>query len=274
MKNFIITGFDNKPMLCDLYLPLNKSATVVIFSHGFKGFKDWGAFNEIANYFQQAGYAFLKFNYSHNGTTVKDPLNFSDLEAFGNNNFTKELYDLDQVINWVEQNLTNKVKIKDIVLLGHSRGGGLSVLKGSRDDRIDKVISWASVCDFENRIPKNKIDIWKKRGVVYAYNGRTKQQMPMYFQFREDYYANKKNLSIPMAAKKLLKPSLIIHGDQDSTVNVKEGIQLHQWIKNSKLYIVKGADHVFNIKHPFLSVNSFSKELTVALEKTVEFLNE
>ena len=98
--------------------------------------------------------------------------------------------------------------------------------------------------------------------------------MPLYFQFREDYYANKKNLSIPMAAKKLLKPSLIIHGDQDSTVNVKEGIQLHQWIKNSKLYIVKGADHVFNIKHPFLSVNSFSKELTVALEKTLEFLNE
>ena len=71
------------------------------------------------------------------------------------------------------------------------------------------------------------------------------------------------------------KPStLLIHGDQDATVNINEGIQLHQWIKNSKLYIVKGADHVFNVKHPFIYVNSFSKELTFALEKTVEFLNE
>ena len=76
MKNFIILGFDNRPMLCDLYLPVNKDATVVIFSHGFKGFKDWGAFNEIAFYFQQEGIAFLKFNYSHNGTTVEDPLKF------------------------------------------------------------------------------------------------------------------------------------------------------------------------------------------------------
>jgi len=274
MKNFTIPGYDDKPMLCDLFLPENKDATVVIFSHGFKGFKDWGAFNEIASYFQHAGCVFIKFNYSHNGTTVDDPLNFSDLEAFGNNNFSKEMHDLDQVINWVEQDLSKKINIKSLVLLGHSRGGGLSILKGASDDRIDKIISWGSVCDFENRLPKEKIDIWKERGVVYAYNARTKQQMPMYYQFREDYYANKSKLSIPRAAKKLLKPTLIVHGNQDPTVNIKEGIQLHQWIKSSKLYVVKGADHVFNVKHPFMPTDSFSKELNFVLEKTLKFLNE
>ena len=274
MKNFIIPGFDNRPILCDLFLPKNKDATVVIFSHGFKGFKDWGAFNEIASYFQQEGYAFLKFNYSHNGTTVEDPLNFSDLEAFGNNNFSKELYDLNQVINWIEQDLSKKVNIKHLVLLGHSRGGGLSLLKGTSDNRIDKIITWSSVCDFENRLPKEKIDIWKERGVVYAYNGRTNQQMPIYFQFREDYYTNKNKLSIPKAVQKLLKPTLIVHGDLDPTVNIQEGIQLNQWIKSSKLCIVEGADHVFNVKHPFTSIDTFSQELTFVLEKTLEFLNE
>ena len=274
MKNFIIPGYDDKPMLCDLFLPANKDAAVVIFSHGFKGFKDWGAFNEIASYFQQAGYVFLKFNYSHNGTTVDDPINFSDLEAFGNNNFSKEMYDLDQVINWVEQYLSKKINIKYLALLGHSRGGGLSVLKGASDDRIDKIISWASVCNFENRLPKEKIDVWKERGVVYSYNSRTKQQMPMYFQFREDYYANKKKLSIPVAAQKLLKPTLIVHGSLDPTVNIQEAFQLHQWIKSSKLCVVEGADHVFNVKHPFMSTDSFSKELTSVLEKTLEFMKE
>lgn len=274
MKNFIIPGFDNRPILCDLYLPSNKDSTVVIFSHGFKGFKDWGAFNKIAIYFQQAGHTFLKFNFSHNGTTIEDPLNFLDLEAFGNNNFSKELFDLNQVINWVEQDLPKKINIKNIVLLGHSRGGGLSILKGSSDDRIDKIISWASVCDFENRLPKEKIDVWKKRGVVYVYNGRTKQQMPIYFQFREDFYSNKKNLSIPTAAQNLLKPTLIVHGNLDSTVNIQEGIQLHQWIKNANLFVVEGADHVFNVKHPFMPDDSFSKELILVLEKTLEFLKE
>ena len=274
MKNFIIQGFDNRSMLCDLYLPPNKDVTLVIFSHGFKGFKDWGAFNEISSYFQQEGIAFLKFNYSHNGTTIKDSLNFSDLDSFGNNNFSKEMYDLNQVVNWVEENLSKKVNIKHLVLFGHSRGGGISLLKGTIDDRIDKIISWASVCDFENRLPKDKIDIWKKRGVVYTYNGRTKQQMPMYYQFLEDYYANKKELSIAVAAQKLLKPTLIIHGDFDQTVNIQEGIKLHQWIKTSKLCVVEGADHVFNVKHPFNSEDSFSEELIIALEKTLEFLKE
>ena len=274
MKNFIIQGFDNRSMLCDLYLPPNKDVTLVIFSHGFKGFKDWGAFNEIASYFQQEGIAFLKFNYSHNGTTIKDSLNFSDLDSFGNNNFSKEMYDLNQVVNWVEENLSKKVNIKHLVLFGHSRGGGISLLKGTIDDRIDKIISWASVCDFENRLPKDKIDIWKKRGVVYTYNGRTKQQMPMYYQFLEDYYANKKELSIAVAAQKLLKPTLIIHGDFDQTVNIQEGIKLHQWIKTSKLCVIEGADHVFNVKHPFNSEDSFSEELIIALEKTLEFLKE
>ncbi|WP_435524823.1 hypothetical protein [Chryseobacterium indoltheticum] len=36
----------------------------------------------------------VKFNFSHNGTTVEDPENFADLEAFGNNNYSKELSDL------------------------------------------------------------------------------------------------------------------------------------------------------------------------------------
>ena len=34
--------------------------------------------------------------------TVQQPIDFPDLEAFGHNNYTKELDDLDQVLNWVE----------------------------------------------------------------------------------------------------------------------------------------------------------------------------
>ena len=37
---------------------------------------------------------FVKFNFSHNGTTLESPSDFKDLESFGNNNFSKELYDL------------------------------------------------------------------------------------------------------------------------------------------------------------------------------------
>ena len=76
-EQYTLQGSSQRPIALDLFKPAQvTAANTIIFCHGYKGFKDWGAFNEIASYFQKAGYAFLKFNYSHNGTTVKDPLNF------------------------------------------------------------------------------------------------------------------------------------------------------------------------------------------------------
>ena len=101
----------------------------------------------------------------------------------------------------------------------------------------------------------------EKRGVVYVYNGRTNQQMPINYQFREDFYKNKNKLSIPVAAKENIKPTLIVHGDQDTTVLLNEGLQLHEWIANSELQIIKSADHVFNTSHPFNKKEGFSSQL-------------
>ena len=78
-----------------------KPQPLVIFCHGFKGFKDFGCWDLVAKAFVEAGLAFVKFNFSYNGTTVDDPLNFGDLEAFGQNNFSIELDDLGAVIDFM-----------------------------------------------------------------------------------------------------------------------------------------------------------------------------
>ena len=82
MKNIFIEGSAGKPIFMDVFLADNPQAPLVIFSHGFKGFKDWGAFNIVSESFAQQGISFLKFNFSYNGTTASDLFNFSDLEAF------------------------------------------------------------------------------------------------------------------------------------------------------------------------------------------------
>ena len=63
---------------------------IILFVHGFKGFKDWGAFNLIADYFAEAGFVFIKMNFSHNGLSLEEDYYFEDLEAFGQNNFSIE----------------------------------------------------------------------------------------------------------------------------------------------------------------------------------------
>ena len=87
-----LPGQEGKPIFLDQTISGNGgSKGVVVFCHGFKGFKDWGPFNKIAETFAENDFVFIKFNFSHNGTTLDDAVNFVDLEAFGNNNFCKEL---------------------------------------------------------------------------------------------------------------------------------------------------------------------------------------
>ena len=47
------------------------------------GFKDWGAWHLVQDFFTNKGYAFCKFNLSHNGGTVENGIDFPDA---GNDN--------------------------------------------------------------------------------------------------------------------------------------------------------------------------------------------
>ncbi|MBN4051444.1 alpha/beta hydrolase [bacterium AH-315-M05] len=265
-RNIVIKGENEKPILIDVYY--NKNAEpkpIVIFSHGFKGFKDWGHFNIVARKFAEAGFVFVKFNFSHNGTTPDNPLEFADLEAFGNNNYSKELDDLGSVIDWVENNNIGAVGGRaPIYLLGHSRGGGISILKAKEDGRIKKIVTWSAVSDFASRLPEDDAR-FKKEGVVYVLNARTNQQMPLYYQFVEDFYQSKQRLDIPAAVKGMNIPQLIIHGTDDEAVPVEEAKRMKQWNPNAELLLIDGAGHTFGAKHPYPD-----EELPVDAQRVVE----
>ena len=264
----IIKGSKGKNILMDVTFPAKSNNKLIIFSHGFKGFKDWGCFNLISKIFAENGFTFLKFNFSHNGTTIADPLNFNDLEAFGNNNFSIELNDLSLVLDWSVQNLN----ISDITLLGHSRGGGVSMLKSGEDKRVKRVISWSSPSSFLNRASTDRVEIWKQKGVSFVYNGRTKQNMPLYIQLYNDCEQNKERLDIQNSVSNLTISQLVIHGDADPSVDVKEAYDLHRWNPRSELFIVKDADHVFGASHPYNS-NKIPSNLKIVVDKTIDFIS-
>lgn len=270
-NSVIIQGKHQKPILIDYqYFPNEAQKPIIIFCHGYKGFKDWGAWNLMANAFAEAGFCFIKFNFSHNGGTIKQPIDFPDLEAFGNNNYTKELDDLELVINWVcdYELLKSEANINNITLLGHSRGGGIVLIKAEEDSRIKNVISLAGVCNYKIRFPTGKaFESWEKTGVYYVENGRTKQQMPHYFQFFKDFVKNEERLTIKRAVSNLKIPHLIIHGDADTSVTFEEAKNLHQWNRKSNLEIIEGANHVFGTSHPWKE-----NYLPTQLEKVLDLI--
>ena len=274
-KNIILHRSDNKPILIDAFY--SKELTdqaIIIFCHGYKGFKDWGAWNIMATEFAKAGFCFIKFNFSHNGGTMHDPIDFPDLEAFGNNNYTKELNDLNDVISWSQDYFIDNLHVdtSKINIIGHSRGGGIAIIKASEDNRINKVITLASVSDFGSRSSTSgDLLNWEKTGVKFVLNGRTNQQMPHYYQFYEDFKANEERLHIQSAERRLRVPHLIIHGNKDNSIDIIEARKLHQWNPKSKLLEIDGADHVFNTKHPWDNAN-LSSELKSAVLSSIDFM--
>ena len=277
-KNIAIQSKHQKPILIDVfYLNNSDPKPIVIFCHGYKGFKDWGAWNIMAKKFAQEGFCFIKFNFSHNGGTLEQPIDFPDLEAFGNNNYSLELDDLDFVLNWAHKtdSLNTKVIHNDITLIGHSRGGGIVTIKAEEDARVKKLISLAGVSDFKARFNEgsNEFNEWKETGIKYVLNGRTHQQMPHYFQFYEDFIKNEERLTIKHAVSKLKIPHLIIHGNKDTSVSVKEAKALHEWNPNSKLVIIENADHVFGVSHPW-GKETLPFEFQEAINSMIDFIKK
>ena len=261
-----------KEFLADAIFPESEEKLpLLIFVHGYKSYKDWGAWELMAEKFAKAGFYFVKFNMSDNGTTLEDPNNFVDLEAFGQNNFSKELADLEIVIDHFKNQ--KEIDFENIILLGHSRGGGISIVKASENQSITKLITLASISTLD-RFPKDEaFENWKKDGVYFIENARTKQKMPHYIQFFEDYKNNKDRFDVEKSCENLKIPTLLIHGSGDESVNIEHSENLHQWTKNSQFKTIENANHTFGAKEPW-EENILPKELNEAVEICIDFLQE
>ena len=272
-QSYTIKGAEGKPILMDHSFKTGQEENpMVIFVHGFKGFKDWGAYKLVAEYFAKQGFRFLKFNFSHNGTTPESPLEFVDMGAFGDNTFSKEFTDLDLVISFAKSGIKFQAP-NSLSLIGHSRGGGTSIIQAAKDQRISKLITWAAIANFRSLWKKEDEIEWQKKGVIFNFNSRTKQYTPLKIDLLYDLENNSQSFDILQAAARINKPWLILHSNQDENVLTGEALKLKENSLNAELFIVPYANHVFGASHPFTK-----EELPLALqltcEKSVEFLRK
>ena len=59
----MVKGIHGKPIVTDVFYEANGTPKpIVIFCHGYKGYKDWGAWNLAAEKFAENNIFLLKFN--------------------------------------------------------------------------------------------------------------------------------------------------------------------------------------------------------------------
>lgn len=271
-KEFILKTARNNHLQVTAYGINNLScAPCLIFVHGFKGFKDWGFWNYTANLFAGSGYFILSFNFSHNGIG-NNPTEFTELEKFAQNTISLEISELNELIEAYQNGFFGNTENKKIGLVGHSRGGAVSIITASKNDSVSALAVWASIADFK-RYTYRQVEEWRKKGFMEAVNSRTGQIIKMNVSLLDDIENNShSSLNIHKAVQSLSIPFLIIHGEQDVTVPIKEAHQLFDWSdnKNTELYTIPSAGHTFNITHPFTGSND---KFDRVLNKTLKFFN-
>lgn len=274
---FSYTGPHERSTAADFRF-INPEGPCIVFCHGFKGYKDWGHFNLVANRWAELGYRVLKFNFSFNGGTSENPIDFSDLDAFAKNSYLKEVVDLNYVIDFLRspENAPAEIrsqlqyfKVDKIAVIGHSRGAGVAAIS-SAEKQVQAFAGWAGVSDFESRLPKQaELNQWKATGVRYILNGRTKQKMPMNYSFVEDFILNIDRLDISKAVNKLEEKAIWLHGDEDEAIPYESALELKDKCEWLTLYPISNANHTFGGNHPY-----DRKTLPVDTERAIQITHD
>jgi len=245
------------------------SQPLVVFCHGFKGFKDWGSFPYVFERVASAGNFVTAFNFSYNGTgdTPETMGEFSRLDLFAKNTFSRELDDLGSIFDYLQANKENyNYDFDNLTLVGHSRGGGIVILKAAEDTRVKKLISLASVSNFDRYSERHKKE-WKERGYFEVMNMRTKQKMRLDYTLLEDLEKNWDRLDIEKAAGEIKIPWLIVHGTEDLAVDYSNAETLYTagTADTKQLVIMEKTGHTFGAVHPF-------EDTTDALENVITLM--
>ncbi|PCJ81454.1 MAG: alpha/beta hydrolase [Bacteroidetes bacterium] len=247
-----------------------KRKGIVVFAHGYKGFKDWGAWGLMADEFAKNGWMFLRFNFSHNGHVMPNIEDCSDEFAWSNNTYSKELEDLRDMLKYARGLL---LVGESLIVIGHSRGGGIASIAASTIS-VDACVLLASVSDFGSRFPVGEaLAKWRKSDRLEVLNGRTMQVLVHPFAFYEDFIANSEMLNIEKAIRSLKIPVLAIHGDNDQAVPYVEGRKLATWASNGKFISIPNAGHTFGTSHPWTQPK-LPPHAEMATEEILSFLSK
>jgi len=192
-----------------------------VLLHGFPGFeKNY----DIAQALRQLGYHALIFHYR--GAWGSE----------GNYTFTGQIDDTLSALKVLRSR--PDVDPDKILLVGHSMGSWLAINVGAIDKRIAGVVAISGIGDAR----RFKLDRGRADRSLQFLKGMTFED---YVEERQ-ILAEKHN-PVEKIGMISARPVLIIHGDSDAVVEVKNAYELYEAAREPKeIFVVSGADHVFS----------------------------
>ncbi len=241
----------------------------VLLVHGFKGFKDYAFLPVFAERLARSGFAAVTASVS--GSGVDEQGDFTLLDRFARNTYSRELDDLHVVARAMLAGELGFVPPTSLGVVGHSRGGGMALLLAHELPAVRAVVTWSGVGK-ARRHTDAELEAWQRLGTIQVLHQRLRIRLPLSWEVAADCLAHEETrFNIAEAARTLDRPWLQIHGTADTTVPLAEGEALaavagpgHQFLG------IAEADHTYGTKHPWAGS---SVDADAVFEATLAFLS-
>ncbi len=271
---FELVGADGGPLRGEVWTSGGgKGRPAVVFCHGWKGFMGWGFLPHMAERLARAGFTAVSFSFSGSGVGP-DGSGFTEPDRFARGTFSNDLVDMGIVCRaLLDGALVDAIEAVDHYgIFGFSRGGGTAVLHAAANPLASAVVTWAAIAH-AHRWDKEVVRKWRNDGKREIPDVWTGNRLVMFTDMLIDIESNSDRLNILEAAEKLEKPWLIIHGEADEFINMREAIELNEAGNSTKteLYILSAANHTLGASHPWQGSN---KHLENAIDRTVAWFSK
>jgi len=233
-----------------LHLPKEPSDRGIVLGHCFTCTRHTGILRRIAKDLSNAGFIVLRFDFSGNGQSEGE---------FTESTYSKQVTEMQTAADVIASHGAARIG-----MAGHSMGGSISFLTAAQDENVKAVctvgsrISGLKVTGFLSRTQR---EILEKTGeVTFTSRGR-------FLKITDEFFTDADRFDLPQILQSFDKPLLMVHGDQDEIIPVREAYKAREMSNGgAQLEVISGADHMFSREEDRqavsqLVVNWFKKKI-------------
>jgi len=213
-----------------LHLPDKSSNRGIVLGHCFTCTRHTSILRRIAKDLSNAGFFVLRFDFSGNGQSQGE---------FTESNYSKQVTEMQTAADVIASH-----GAAWIGMAGHSMGGLISFLTTAQNENVK------AVCTVGSRITGMKVtgflsrtqrEILEKTGeVTFTSRGR-------FLKITDEFFTDADRFDLPHILQSFDKPLLMVHGDQDEIIPVREAYKAREMSNGGvRLEVISGADHMFS----------------------------
>lgn len=213
------------------HVPTEDSRRGIILGHCFTCSRHTRILRDLSLALVEEGFKVLRFDFSGNGQSEG---------SFSESVYSKQISDMK-----VAASSLTVEGVSWFGLAGHSMGAMVALLAAAEMDNVRAVCtvaSKASALDTTHFLNESQLHELENTGrVIFVSRGRNLELTNVFFADAAKYELSK---MLPS----LVQPWLIVHGDQDEIIPVREAYRLHQYRpEDTDLEIIPDADHMFSL---------------------------